>query len=226
MGIVKTLATGRLDKFNEDYALQQLEPAHLDVVVGLQETVLTDLHDDNAHFLVPKSRAQFWHYLHGHGAMVLGITINGQHAAQIIVRSQFDKYEAIRHNAAIHDLHDYALIQGALTHPAFRGRNLLGVMLGYVTHTLPAATLMARVVPDNVASWYAFMKAGYYIAAVDTDPDDERRVFYMVHDTAPVTGTTTRLVERHEFDMQRQLCAEDWRGVSYDKNSGMIEFLR
>jgi hypothetical protein len=121
---------------------------------------------------------------------------------------------------------DYGLVQGALTHPDFRGRNLLNVMLDHAHHILPTTALLARVVPENVASWYAFMKAGYHIAAVDTDPDDERRVFYMVHTSKPLTRTATRFVERHEFETLQMLCSNGWHGVAFEKGTDMIELIR
>lgn len=223
------LAEGILRKTHEPYSLHALLPDHLPTVVDLQAKALAEL-GANAFYLVPKTRAQFFGFLNSWPlACVYGMQVNNVHAAQIILRLHVRPHEHARNIAAIGDLHNYALVQGAITSPAHRGRGLLELMLEFINHSvlpsMPADLLLARVVPENVASWRVFLKAGYKIVAAEADPDDERRVFYLGYNFLKKLGETKH-VAASDFNTCQDLCRKGWHGVSYDDSAGMLVFQR
>ena len=222
--ITSVLEKGILQASGETYSIMHMGPEFLGPTAALQEAVLAELGQDEAHYLVPKSRAQLWHYLHGHHAAIYGITVGTQHAAQLVIRHRADLHEDRRLQAVLPNMNRYLLLQGALSHPQMRGRGLLFRLLDFINRNNPDATIVARIVPDNVVSWHTFMKAGYHIAAAAADPDDERRVFYLRHSTF-LEPTQRRWVERHDFALCGDLCRDGWRGLSHTSDN-MIEFAR
>lgn len=223
------LDEGWLKKTHEPYSLHALLPGHLPLAVELQNKTLAAL-GDSAFFMVPKTRAQFFGFLNNWPLdSMYGALVNNAHAAQIILRQRVTQREHARNITAIGDLHNYALVQGAVTDPELRGRGLLELLLGFISHTilpsLPADLLLARVVPENVPSWRVFLKAGYRIVAAEADPDDERRVFYLGYNFSPKLGET-RLIEASDYNACQQLCRAGWHGVGYDDNSGLLTFQR
>lgn len=223
------LAEGTLKKTGEPYSIHGLASHHLPLALDVQARVLAELGPE-AYYLVPKTRAQFFGFLHNWPlACMYGICVSDHYAGQIILRLQVKPAEHARNIAAIADLHDYALLQGALTHPAWRGRGLLTLLLGFINQqvlpSIPAQMLLARVVPENIVSWGLFLQAGYKIVAAEPDPDDERRVFYLGYGLPPKMGET-RLLEATDYAGCQKLCRAGWHAVAFNAPSGLLTFQR
>lgn len=231
------LKNGTLPKTGSDYALVFLGPAHIGQILALQDIAFADLSPAEEGFLLKKEGGFFQdHFAHG-GAM-LGIVADGK----LVAQSAIVKPTAQHPKHGMVDMPEIAGVapekisvqQNVIVDPAYRGNNLMGVMVvEWLAESQKAGRteVISEVAVDNVYSWYPYLKNGLHIEGIGVDASDGTKLYNM-HGRLPelradfaVAAEDKRLHVPHaDLDGQKDLFAQGYKATGFSAQEAKLVF--
>jgi hypothetical protein len=234
------LQTGQLRKTGGNYALVRLSPEHIDAILKLEDAAFAALTKEEASFLLKKDRAFFEaHFAQGNS--VLGIVHNGALIAQSVILNPSARYP----KTGMADMPELAGVkaeaitiqQGVIVAPAYRGNQLMDVMVGaWVAEAQKAGKTEAisEVATGNSFSWDVYLKNGFHVESIGTDSADGTRLYNM-HGHLPdlakafnAAAARKKTISCPQGDLaqQQKLLAQGYKGVSFDAANDTLQFRK
>jgi hypothetical protein len=179
----------KLRKAGTTASVEILGPEHLAQVLALQDDTRHGLPDAQKMFVLPQQPDYFEAPLKRQNGMMIGIRVNGQMVAQMVLMGHQSLDEAVdKQRVTRNDISFYHAKTSDLTviaksmavHPLWRGNDLSQNLLECIME-LPlvraADHIFAQISVDNVRSWELFLRHGFGIVAAAIDPSDKKPRF-------------------------------------------------
>lgn len=219
--------------------VKELNIEHLAAVLNLQDKIIANLQQDEKHFILKRSAADFIKALDSEDTHMLGVFDGNKLVAQSIFDfPQNNKGRDLPEFASEIANDDLVIYKATLVDIEYRGQGLMQELLAYREAKARAAgktTAISQIAMDNPASWINAIKSGMSIRKVDYDPEDQAKVLYMQKDfyrqDATVEGTDAFAMYIGQnikkeipalFNKMRYLAKKGFYGVKLDRNSNSI----
>ncbi len=171
---------------SEQLEVKNLNIEHLSGVMELQNKIIANLQEDEKHFILKRSAAEFLKALDGENVYMLGI-FDGD---KLVAQSMFEFPENVGKRELAEfapeiDCDDLVIYKATLVDPSYRGRGLMQELLRLREQKAKIEgkkTAISQIAIDNPASWINAIKSGMSIRKVDKDPFDGAKVLYMQKD--------------------------------------------
>lgn len=163
--------------------IKELNIEHLSAVMELQKKVISDLHEDEKHFVLTRSAQDFIKALEHEHTYMLGVFDGDKLIAQSIFSYPQNGQERDMPEFAS-DLpnDDLVIYKAILVDKDHRGSGLMKSMLDYIEKKSSGygkKTSLIQIAIDNPASWISALQNGMAICKVDYDPYDHAKVLYL-----------------------------------------------
>lgn len=165
--------------------IKKLNLNHLDDMVALQKRINDDLGEDEKHFILPKSRKDFYKALTSNDTHIIGVFDENKLVAQsTLVLPENGKDRELSEYAENYDNSEIAIYKTILVDPnhEYRGHGLMKTMLEFMEaakEVKEKKLAIIQIATDNPASWISAMKHGMQITKVGNDPEDNAEVLYL-----------------------------------------------
>ena len=163
--------------------VKKLDGSNLQDVMGLQDRIITNLSNDEQHFILHRTQTDYMKSLNGTSSNMLGVFDGNELIAQVIY--------CLPQNGETRDMPEFksdipnnelVIFEAILVDPSYRGSSLMKRMLEHIeqnaidenrTHSI------IQIAIDNPASWINALHHGMKITKVDKDPTDGVKVIYL-----------------------------------------------
>lgn len=163
--------------------IKKLTIEDLDKMVTLQKKINDSLADDEKHFILPKSRKEFFRTLTNSNYHVAGIFDGEELVGQATVglpqdgeKRDLSEYGDQYKNSEI------AIYKTIIVNPEYRKHGFMKKMLEYFESGILSKerkVALIQIAVDNPASWINAMRHGMEITKVGLDPEDNAKVLYL-----------------------------------------------
>lgn len=236
------LAAGTLVKTGQAFEIRHQGPQDIDAILGLQNTVLQDLSEEEQSYVIPKDRAFFEKHF-AQGNIVLGVFVEGRLIAQSVIvnPTKQNPKTGMTDMPGRLDPARVTVIQGVVVHPDMRGNRLMTEMVDVwldIARKQGRRHAIAEVTAENHFSWSVFMKEGLQLHSIGYDPEDAVYLFNMhakvkhlinarlqpTFNAAAKRGPKTVACHQADIEGQKSLLRQGFRGVARDGGAGQILF--
>ncbi|MDE2336820.1 MAG: GNAT family N-acetyltransferase [Alphaproteobacteria bacterium] len=238
---IKILHTGRLKKNGATCHLAALDAGHIGQILALEDAAFKVLGADERHYLLRKDAAFFARHFAAGGTVLGIVAVSADGSAQLVAQSIVINPTAARPETGMTDMavavapEKLTVLEGVIVDPAWRGNGLMDAM---VMHWLAQAGkngrthALAEVAVENAYSWSVFLKEGLHIESLGVDPADQS-VLYNMHGHIPdlkaafnESAKKKSAVPAADLARQKELLAQGWKGVAFDRAAGTLAFAR
>ena len=163
--------------------IKKLNASNLEDVMNLQDRIISNLHPDEQHFIIHRTKSDYIKSLNGSSSHMLGIFDNDNLIAQMVY--------SLPQNGEQRDMPEYKsnipndellIFEAILVDPAYRGSSLMKKMLEHIEeHEIDENRKYSiiQIAVDNPASWINALHHNMQITKVDLDPSDGVKVIYL-----------------------------------------------
>ncbi|MDR1694052.1 MAG: GNAT family N-acetyltransferase [Lactobacillaceae bacterium] len=167
----------------KELKIKKLNINDLDSMVVLQKKINDNLAEDEKHFILPKSRQEFYKALKNDNYFIAGVFDGEKLVAQSTLGLPKDNEKRdLSEFAGDYSNSEIAIYKTIIVDPEYRKHGLMKHMLEYfetLDEVKERKLAIIQIAADNPASWINAMKHGMEITKVSEDPDDSAQVLYL-----------------------------------------------
>ena len=218
--------------------IKTLDLTNLEDVLSLQDRIISNLHEDEQHFIIHRTKSDYIKSLSSPSSHMLGVFDEDKLIAQMVYNlpengEQRDMPE-FKPNTPNNEL---LIFEAIFVDPAYRGSSLMKRMLEYIEENQIDENRkysIIQIAVDNPASWINALHHNMHITKVDLDPTDGVKVIYL---EKPIKAKSNHIIQdNHQtysmflgndihkkipflFTKMQHLISKGYHGVSLNKET-------